>query len=456
MTPESFLNGKVILHSGDCLYRLRDLDSNSIDSCVTDPPYHLTNNTGSRSPNPGQYTPIGKPKEPKGGFMGKQWDGGDIAFQRDTWERVFRVLKPGAHLLAFGGTRTYHRLACAIEDAGFEIRDQVQWMFGQGFPKSLNVAIEFEQRLCKQIVRGGRKIWVYIADGADMARVPPFRDDDANEWAGFGTALKPAVEPICLARKPLSESTVAANVLKWGTGALNIDGCRVGTDGATKRSHQEAYGAEGRADQGGGQNWRTGHEIIELNQGRWPANVIHDGSEEATAGFPTDLKSGDLTGQPRTENNIYGSAASTLGTPRYHQGDSGSAARYFYSAKADSDDRLGSKHPTVKPLDLIEYLERLVTPPGGTILDPFAGTGTAGEAAFRQGFKAVLIEREPEYQADIRRRMALCMAGPDERKRESIKARTKDKPADHGPLFGGPNLAAAAESGSDIKVGLSK
>jgi site-specific DNA-methyltransferase (adenine-specific) len=189
---KSFHDGKVTLHAGDCLNVLKAMPENSIDAVVTDPPYHLTNNSGTRSPYPGQYTPIGKPKQPKGGFMGKQWDGGDIAFQPELWAEVLRVLKPGGHMVCFGGTRTYHRMVCAIEDAGFEVRDQLAWVYGSGFPKSHNVG---------------------------------------NGW---GTALKPAWEPICLARKPLSEGTVASNVLRWGTGALNIDATRIGTNGGTK------------------------------------------------------------------------------------------------------------------------------------------------------------------------------------------------------------------------------
>jgi site-specific DNA-methyltransferase (adenine-specific) len=358
---ETFLNGKVRLLRGDCLELLPTLEECSIDSCVTDPPYHLTNNTGTRSPLPGQYTPIGKPKQPKGGFMGKQWDGGDIAFNHLVWELVFRALKPGAHLLAFSGTRTYHRMACAIEDAGFEIRDQIGWCYGSGFPKS---------------------------------------HDIGNGW---GSALKPAWEPIVLARKPLSESSIAANVLKHGAGGINIDGCRVGIDDT---------------------------------QGRWPANLIHDGSEEVVRGFP-DVSSGAPGVMRLGENRgaAYGAESRPPGTQMTGFGDSGSAARFFYTAKADSDDRLGSKHPTVKPVDLIQYLVRLVTPKGGLVLDPFAGTGTTAEAGFYEGLQVVLIEREEEYQADIVRRMGLCLAGPDERARESIKASGKVESA--GPLFGG-------------------
>jgi site-specific DNA-methyltransferase (adenine-specific) len=248
---------------------------------------------------------------------------------------------------------------------------------------------------------------------------------------GLGTALKPAMELICLARKPLSESTVAANVLKWGTGAINIDGCRVpcqkGDKGdwpITDRRHADIVYENTLPPT------RTQNDV-----GRWPANVIHDGSEEVVAAFPeTSISAGGRIG------NAGGGDVQNLPVGHFETGDpgfgdSGSAARYFYTAKADSDDRLGSKHPTVKPLDLMQYLVRLITPPKGMCLDPFAGTGTTGEAAWREGMSAVLIEREDEYCADIRRRMALALAGPDERARESIKAR--NLPRDDGPLFSG-------------------
>jgi site-specific DNA-methyltransferase (adenine-specific) len=386
---ESFLDGKVTLHRGDCLEVLPTLEADSIDSCVTDPPYHLTSivkrfgksnlerdDSNLQLPsNKGGGGTVSPYKRVSAGFMGQKWDGGDIAFRPEIWAEVLRVLKPGAHLLAFSSTRTYHRMACAIEDAGFEIRDQIGWCYGSGFPKSHNIG---------------------------------------NGW---GSALKPAWEPICLARKPLSESSIAANVLKHGTGGINVDGCRVGVEGGTTRSHQAAYAESG---------WRTGHKIEELNAGRWPANLIHDGSEEVLAGFPES----ESTGGDGYKNSMFCGGKSTGG---HGLGDSGSAARFFYTAKADQGDRLGSKHPTVKPLDLIQYLVRLVTPKGGTVLDPFSGTGTAGEAAYREGFKAVLIEREEEYQADIVKRMGLCLSGPEERRAASVK----QLPPDDLPMFGG-------------------
>jgi len=390
----TMLDGRVTLHPGDCMAVLPTLEPDSVDSVVTDPPYHLTSivkRFGAENAAPAKVGKTGAYARASAGFMGKQWDGGDIAFQPETWAAVLRVLKPGGHLVAFGAPKNAHRLTCAIEDAGFEIRDCLMWIFGSGFPKSLNVG------------------------------------------NGFGTALKPAYEPVILVRKPLSESTIAGNVLRWGTGALNIDATRIGTGGdkgvwpITERRHADvAYTLQ----------------PIETDptKGRWPANLIHDNSEEVLAGFPeTEGRRAAVGPQhgPKSSVSTYGDYG-----PREQfepRGDSGSAARFFYTAKADADDRLGSKHPTVKPIDLMRWLVRLITPPGGTVLDPFAGTGTTAEAAYYEGFNAILIEREAEYQADIKRRMALVLAGPDERIYASAKAKHGDKPADHGPLFAEPS-----------------
>lgn len=389
-TPTVFLDGKVSLYRGDCLAILPMLEADSIDACVSDPPYHLTSIVKRFGADNAAAAAPGVYGRSSSGFMGKKWDCGDVAFRPETWAEVLRVLKPGAHLVAFGAPKNYHRLACAIEDAGFEIRDSIFWAFGSGFPKSHNLSGKHE---------------------------------------GWGTALKPAYEPIILARKPLS-GTVAATVSAHGTGAININGCRVGTDGGTTRSGQAPYGNSG---------WRTGHKIVELNSGRWPANIIHDGSEEVLAAFPeSDGAQGNVRGTEPSQchSGVYSG-------PRDRQafevrGDSGSAARFFYTAKADASDRIGSKHPTVKPIDLMRWLCRLITPPGGTILDPFAGTGTTAEAAFYEGFRAVLIEREDEYCTDIARRMEACLAGPDERSRLAAKARPQ---VDAGPLFGGTDHA---------------
>ncbi len=399
--PETFLDGKITLLRGDCLERLRELEENSIDSCVTDPPYGI-------------------------GFMGKDWDvfkgdnrswtsmgvptgvdsnlhtarpGAMTAGKYDLTPRgmkgfqdfthawaslAIKTLKPGAHLLCFCSTRTYHRMAYAIEDAGFEIRDQIGWCYGSGFPKNHNVG---------------------------------------NGW---GTALKPAWDPLVLARKPLSEKSVAANVLRWGTGAINIGGCRVATNGEDMGDPHRF--ANCREHEGWSRPSHTTETIKKRGErmvaapGRWPANLIHDGSEEVLAGFPdSDGQQGALRGTEPSGTFSKVSSGPLTRQPFEVRGDSGSAARFFYTAKADSDDRLGSKHPTVKPLDLMQYLVRLITPRGGLTLDPFAGTGTLGEASWRERFRAILIEREPEYQADIVKRVGLCLAGPDQRRAATVK-----------------------------------
>lgn len=405
MSSRSFLDGRVVLHPGDCRDVLRGLADASIDSIVTDPPYALVS-IGKRFGKPGAAaTKDGDVySRASAGFMGQQWDTGETAFAAEFWAEALRVLKPGGHLLAFSGTRTYHRMVCAIEDAGFEIRDQLAWVYGSGFPKSHDVSKGIDKAagairpvVATETVRDirnghgrGQGDGIHAASRA----APVYMEREitaaataaAQQWAGWGTALKPAWEPIVLGRKPLP-GTVAETVVQHGTGALNIDGCRVGEKGGTRtivgQQHSRtvnAYG-DGLGAQGG--------FIAEIDAGKWPANILHDGSDHVTTRFPA--------------------------------GES----RFFYSAKADADDRIGSKHPTVKPVDLMQWLCRLVTPPGGTVLDPFAGTGTTGEAAFREGFRAVLIEREEAYQADIARRMELALAGPATRKAESAKARGK-------------------------------
>ena len=440
----SFLNDRIKLHCGDCLEVLPTLAENSVDSCVTDPPYHLTSivkRFGAKNSAPCKVGKTGAYARASAGFMGKQWDGGDIAFRPETWAAVYRVLKPGGHLIAFGGTRTYHRMACAIEDAGFEIRDQIQWLYGSGFPKSHDVSkgidriegMEDQRVITHYKGQGPRSMF----DGGKPrpASLP------ASLWNGWGTALKPACEPIVLARKPLSEPTVAANVLKWGTGVLNIDGCRVLSSAADQVymaeringfNNTRSIGGDGIL--GGGETMDRG-AAFDASKGRWPANVIHDGSEEVVGAFPDVHGAGHQRDAIR-ECEPTGVIILARAGDGHRIGDAGgTASRFFYTAKADSDDRLGSKRPTVKPLDLMQYLVRLVTLPKGIVLDCFAGTGTTGEAAWREGFNAVLIEREAEYQADIRRRMRLALSGPAEREFEAMKARNKGKPADQSGLF---------------------
>lgn len=799
MTSTTFLDGKVTLHAGDCLEVLASLPENSVDSVVCDPPYHLTSivkRFGGANAAPAKEGKTGAYARASAGFMGKQWDGGDIAFRPETWALVLRVLKPGGHLIAFSGTRTYHRMACAIEDAGFEVRDMIAWHYGcldtdtqAVTPSGLrshdalkvgdlvlsydpttrsyqwdavegvfaydiddtvyristdhgeqvvsrnhrclverggNETFEFAEDVARQreanvpvlenlpalldalcvhhegaghsqqsvqsgvqesanresqlgrrasgptqgevegdlrsmwrpvlaqhevagahqnagllramqrpfswprlasarpqrargmeagigsvarrthdwIVQSFVEGWRYLskaqgelrlsalcpvpvgvsADGADgwlrdgasaggrshfgsllnqggsgashrpstseqrgykpdavreqqgsqtvrgwsghkavVGRVTPERyrgvvwcirvrtgafvavrngmafptgnsgfpkshnvskamdarsklgsartedmrrlsmgedyvpsgrgrknydngggsqmngvtnytpeGDVAKQWDGWGTALKPATEPVCLARKPL-EGTIAENVLKWGTGALNIDACRVGV----AESDQKGQGGPNAGLSGSAMF--VGIKVAGDNRdglGRWPANLMTDGSPEVVAMFPdSDGQQGDTKGTEPSKPtaDIYGKFAGRV--PSEARGDSGSAARFFWSSKAAAEDRLGSAHPTVKPIDLMQELVRLVTRKGGTVLDPFAGTGTTGEAAWREGMKAILIEREIEYQADIARRMELA-SQPTKR---AAVAKTKNKldKAEDLPLFSG-------------------
>ena len=366
----------VTLYHGDNRDVLATLPSNSVDACVTDPPYEL-------------------------GFMGRRWDSSGIAYDKYLWAEVWRVLKPGGHLLAFGGTRTWHRLACAIEDAGFEVRDSLAWMYGSGFPKSLDVskAIDKAEGAEREVV-GSRKQRANSdgsavpmnASAGDVELLTAPATAAAKQWQGWGTALKPAFEPVVVARKPLV-GTVAANVQQYGTGALNIDACRIGTEGGTRR--------DGKADQPNDAGWENmrGHGIAELNAGRWPANVILDEHQAAEL----DKQSGYSESKPSapTESgaeDIYGTGLG--GWSGSTRSDSGGASRFFYTAKASSAERPKDgdvAHPTVKPLDLMRYLVRLVTPPGGTVLEPFAGSGTTAEACIVEGFKCIAIEMTDDY-----------------------------------------------------------
>ena len=441
-TARSFLDGRVVLHPGDCLEVLARLPENSVDAVVTDPPYHLTSivkRFGAEGAAQAKRGATGAYQRAASGFMGKQWDGGDIAFRVETWAAVLRVLKPGGHMVAFSGTRTYHRMACAIEDAGFEIRDQIGWAFGSGFPKSHDVSKGVDKAAGHWRGKAGAvTIESQVAKGTEYERTDKGEPvtDAAREWQGWGTALKPAWEPICLARKPLSEKSVAANVLKHGTGAVNIDGCRVPGETRPLIVPGDVRLGVGTSLSGSVDgSLHSGVVAGTSDIGRWPANLIHDGSEEVLAAFPDSKSGGNVISPPSPKTaGIYGDYQRD--GQRFHgHADDGSAARFFYTAKADSEDRLGSKHPTVKPLDLKQYLCRLVCPPGGTILDPFAGTGTTGEAAWREGFNAVLIEREPEYCADIGRRMDLVLKPT---KRAAVaKSKNKLMGAEGTPLFGG-------------------
>ena len=316
------------LLNGDCIVEMQQLidEGVQVDSVVTDPPYEL-------------------------GFMGKSWDSTGIAFQKETWKLALQLLKPGGHLLAFGGSRTYHRMAVAIEDAGFEIRDQIMWLYGSGFPKNSN-------------------------------------------------ALKPAHEPVVMARKPL-EGTVAENVLKHGTGGINIDACRIEGGERDARENNTSYGISRIGEEN---DIRGNKAIGKTSLGRFPANVMHDGSEEVLEGFPY-TKSGMMKqhiegGQYNVYGKMYPRDVETIG-------DEGSAARFFYCSKVSKNERnrgldnapeiSKNHHPTAKPIELMKYLCRLVTPKGGTILDPFMGSGSTGMAAKDEGFEFIGIEKEKEY-----------------------------------------------------------
>lgn len=691
-TRQEFFDGKVVLYGGDNRDVLRDLPDNSIDSIVTDPPYALVSIV-KRFGKPGSAPAKGNDAymRASAGFMGKQWDTGEVAFSEVFWAECLRVLKPGGHVAAFSGTRTYHRMACAIEDAGFEIRDSLMWVYGTGFPKSHDVSKGIDSRKDwkslaalgaaikaartklglsqteaarrvgliaeNESLGGGGFMWfetgrmptrdewprikaaLSLSDDFDEAFEAAEREvigtqthgrtDDgswaqnvaggmfkpgertreitkplsalAREWEGWGTALKPShepitvatkpltvqqhfailldyltdlleeqtiwfglnahvaersfsairvkldavtkpfvldsakmrvlanfdparfadhssifqehgfcvvtktqddfvqspakqsssaasylalttphgpaddlsiqlaamcmsvvtegisentvsswvsisdailsrantftietasrltialrtwnsltspntidgtgslfpnVSPIVLARKPLSEGTVAANVLRWGTGALNIDACRVASGDGHTTARKPSLVKDTSAPFGKGV--AMGGNGSDL--GRWPANVVHDGSDEVVAAFPS---AGGQQGRAKIGGakggSIYGKFAENVSSNPEPRGDSGSAARFFYSAKASKADRAGSKHPTVKPVSLKEWLATLITPPGGTILDPFAGSGTTGAAARNKGFRAVLIEREAEYVEDIKRRLS--------------------------------------------------
>lgn len=345
-----------ILVPGDCLEVLKTMTDSSVDSIVTDPPYGL-----SKKPDMTEvmhHWLAGDDYQHKGaGFMGKSWD--SFVPGPAVWTECLRVLKPGGHLLCFFGARTYDMGCLAIRLAGFEIRDQIAWLYGSGFPKSRNVGREVES------------------------------------FDGWGTALKPAQEPIVVARKPL-DGTVAANVQAHSTGAINIDGCRVGTGGGDKTSG----GCAGTsALHGGGIQKRS---MVDFSTGRWPANVVHDGSDEVLGGFPDSKgQQGDVKGTEPSRTggegtNCYGEYGRVPAAKR--SDGSGSAARFFYCAKASKKDRGdGNKHPTVKPTALMRWLVRLVTPPGGLVLDPYMGSGSTGCAAMAEGFHFVGIEMEQEY-----------------------------------------------------------
>jgi site-specific DNA-methyltransferase (adenine-specific) len=399
-----------------------------VDAIVTDPPYEL-------------------------GFMGKSWDSSGIAYSVELWRECLRVLKPGGHLLAFGGSRTWHRLAVAIEDSGFEMRDSIAWLYGSGFPKSMDVSKAIDKAagadrkvvgINPNVVREAK-----VAGGSDFGgftkanpEITEAATDEAKKWAGWGTALKPAFEPIVVARKPLI-GTVAANVLEWGVGGLNIDGSRIAGE-VPSVPQRDKHGFSSLGDGVG----RNGEMSVPSPAGRWPANIILD---EHTAGL-LDEQSGISKSTGGTEpikDSIFGNST-RLGSSAGGFGDVGGASRFFYVAKASKKDRnegledlegreVGAKgnglartcatcsasvlngcecpdrtfvnptrknfHPTVKPTALMTYLIKLVAPEGSTILDPFTGSGSTGKAALLNGYKFIGIELTEEYLPIIKGRL---------------------------------------------------
>ena len=439
---------------GDMLEYLKTLEADSVDACVTDPPYEI-------------------------GFMGKGWDSAGVSFSPETWGAVLRILKPGAHLIAFGGTRTYHRIACAIEDSGFEIRDGLMWVYGQGFPKSYNVskAIDKMKGVKRKRIPGGIAAKTGCTQSKEGGYLPGQAIDstpitpEAIAWDGWGTGLKPAWESIILARKPFV-GTVAANVLKHGTGAINVDATRLRCAGESPTAKRRKHGytpntEKAAASQAKGQlRDRTDpatksapHPSDAL--GRWPANVILQHSPECVCVGTREVGSGkayERTGERKHHPHdfvggcderhefSYGTETGELwacvpGCPvRMIDEQSGGASRFFYTAKASTDERsLGlpfsrrSMHPTVKPLSLMRYLVRLVTPPDGIVLDPFAGSGTTGVAAVAEGFRTLLVERDAGSAEDcaFRCRVALKLgsgvsgAKRFKLRRSAFKARQK-------------------------------
>jgi site-specific DNA-methyltransferase (adenine-specific) len=429
MIPKLII-GQAIIYAGNNLEVLPELASNSVDSIVCDPPYEL-------------------------GFMGKSWDNSGIAYSVELWRECLRVLKPGGHLLAFGGTRTWHRLAVAIEDAGFEIRDNIAWLYGSGFPKSLNIAKSIEAKLTtgsgnktafkklagEQVERGN---WGINSSGMVQNYRPSNYDetagatrlgkleattDEAKQWDGWGTALKPAHEPIVVARKPLI-GTVAQNVMKYGTGGINVDATRIGYVSEQDRASATPQGQPRNHEYFGKQGQEAPRN--DNTKGRFPANIILDETTAELLDEQTATLKGATSRTERTNPAPFTPHGTSTGEliPSSVYGDSGGASRFFYVAKASKRDRnegldelpevrhadrnstdgVGGDnprnrtnqakqnfHPTVKPTALMQYLVRLVTPEGGTVLDPFTGSGSTGKAAILEGKQFIGIELTEEY-----------------------------------------------------------
>lgn len=406
----------------DCRHGLALLPDNSVDAILTDPPYEL-------------------------GFMGHAWDRSGIAYDVAMWREALRVLKPGGHMLAFSGSRTYHRMTCAIEDAGFEVRDSIMWVYGSGFPKSLDISKALdklhgaERQVVGQQYRAatGRDEGYGFGESFDITAPATLI---AQLWEGWGTGLKPAHEPICVARKPMAADTVAANVMAWGVGGINVDGCRIAIDPVADASQLRTMSvSQHDGADGWGMNTTRANPAARVlgEEGRWPANFIHDGSPEVLEMFPETApsKSGTRNQAARETQASKGAEKARIGGKFGHDDAGGSAARFYqqcqwtqddleaalfyYCAKASKRDKnegldhvdpkytgrhagtqgQGSmqrnSHPTVKPTALMRYLSRLICPVGGTVLDIFAGSGSTGKAAILEGFQFLGFELEAEF-----------------------------------------------------------
>lgn len=424
------------IHNGDCAEVMASMESNSVDAIVTDPPYGLAfmgvawDTFGDGRKGGGRSNATfdqvgGNHHPPCSADQARTRKSENAKFQAamtPIFEEALRVAKPGAHLLCFGGTRTFHRMACAIEDAGWEIRDSILWVwsYGQGFPKSMDVAkaIDKSTGYVGEVI-GERTVDVGMQGGhmhagrkqQQQQQQVRALSDQAKQWEGWGTCLKPAWEPIIVARKPL-DGTVAHNVLTWGVGAMNIDACRVEYESESDREQAKPQGAATSkigALAGKSQNEADRTEFVPTQKyGRFPANLVHDGSQMVLDLFPQSKgQQGDVVGsEPSrpTDGVCYGEYNERQAFAR--RGDSGSAARFFYCAKASKKERgEGNHHPTVKPIALMKWLVKLVTPEGGVVLDPFAGSGTTLVACKELGRSCIGIEREPEYVEIIKRRL---------------------------------------------------
>jgi len=420
MTPQIQV-GNATIYAGNNLDILPKLADNSVDSIVCDPPYEL-------------------------GFMGKTWDNSGIAYSVELWRECLRVLKPGGHLLAFGGTRTWHRLAVAIEDAGFEIRDNIAWLYGSGFPKSHNISkaidkmqgVEFEAKPASGVGFMNSNDDGYNTTLNQLTRIGE-SSDEAKQWDGWGTALKPAHEPIVVARKPVI-GTVAENVLQFGTGALNIDASRIA--GAIQSVPQPSLGVKERIVYNFGTGEGRNGQMSNNTQGRWPANIILDEYTAELLNQQSGVSKSLAHNRPHDNKWGFSVAKDTPEGYDYNSGitgysDSGGASRFFYVAKANKRDRnegldelpeqiltgrdagqderqvpyktrsnpVKNTHPTVKPTALMQYLIRLVTPDNGTVLDPFCGSGSTGKAAILENKSFIGIELTPEYLPIIQGRL---------------------------------------------------